>query len=253
MMAAVRERKSSAVFFMLVLLVVVACAFIGLRPPSAFGKSAIDWSQFTVCIDPGHASSADLTRVRSNPYSSATQIRETGGTSGHRSGAEYKVNMQVAKQLATMLRAKGVTVVMTKKKNSKRMSNRARAEVANKCKADLEIRIHCDSAGSSTRGFLTCVPGKAGYQKKSGRYKKSQKAGRYLHKRICKQLGARSRGVSVRKDLAGFNWCKRTSVLFEIGNMDNAHDDRLLAKKSYKKKVARAIADATLAWLKKSA
>lgn len=206
-----------------------------------------------VCIDPGHASSSDLTRVRVSPYSRLTQIRETGGTSGRKSGSEQAVNMYVAKRLAQDLRAKGVRVAMTKTKNSKKMSNRARAEVANKCKADLEVRIHCDSAGSRTHGFLTCVPGRAGYQGKKARYKKSQRAGRYLHKRICKSLGAKSRGVSTRTDLAGFNWCKRPTVLFEIGNMANAHDDRLLAKKSYKKKVARSIAKATLAWLRKGA
>ena len=212
------------------------------------------WSNFTVCIDPGHAESADLTRVRVNPYSTATQIRETGGAMGRRSGAENRVNMFIAKQIAKELRARGVNVVMTKTKNSTLKSNRARAEVANKCKADIEIRIHADSLDvSSIRGFLTCVPGKTGYQGRKGRYKVSQKAGRFMHKRICKELGVHDRGVAVRSDLAGFNWCKRPSVLFEVGVLSNPSDDALLAKKTYKKIIAHAIANATCAWLKKHA
>ena len=73
------------------------------------------WSNFTVCIDPGHAESADLTRVRVNPYSTATQIRETGGAMGRRSGAENRINMFIAKQIAMARAGKKLLVADSSK------------------------------------------------------------------------------------------------------------------------------------------
>lgn len=200
----------------------------------------------TVCIDAGHGDTVSTKSYSQNPYTDATGIVQPLGTSGSKSGNEYEVNLDVAKQLQTMLEAQGAKVVMVRTKNSVVISPKERAEIANDCDADLFVRLHCDSAGSSTRGFLTLLAGKSGYQKDDGVYKTSQKLGKLMHEQIVEELDAVDRGTVVRTDQGGFNWCKVPCVLFEMGNMDNTSDDALLAKDSYKTQLAQAIADATV-------
>ena len=198
----------------------------------------------TVCIDAGHSGHADSTPSSASPYSDETIATEPGGTEGDTSGSEYQVNLDVALLLGEKLEAEGFSVVQVRTDNSGTYSPKARAEVANECGADLFIRLHCDSAGSSASGFLTLVPGDAGYQGDEGRYEESQRIGRALHESIVAALGENDRGVVVREDQGGFNWCKVPCVLFEMGNMDNAHDDKLLATDAYKRRLADAMADA---------
>jgi N-acetylmuramoyl-L-alanine amidase len=129
---------------------------------------------------------------------------------------------------------------MVRAKNDVNIPNSKRAKFANRQKADLFIRLHCDAAGS-TRGFLTLTPKKNKWTKKF--YRRSMRAAKIIHKAVLKRTKARDRGVNKRGDLSGFNHAKVPSVLFEMGVMTNAKDDRLLASKKYQIKLAKGIAD----------
>ena len=206
-------------------------------------------SGYTVCIDAGHGDTVSTESYPNSPYSSETGIVQPVGTTGSLSGAEYEVNLEVALKLQKMLEKQGATVVMVRTSNDVIISPKERAEVANDCDADVFLRLHCDSAGSSANGFLTLIPAESGYQADDGLYKVSQKMGTAMHEQIVEELGANDRGTSVRSDQGGFNWCKVPCVLFEMANMANADDDALLATASYKKKLARAICNATVSYL----
>lgn len=94
------------------------------------------------------------------PGSSQRKAKVTGGASGCVTHLpEYKLNLQVAKKLQKELVNRGYKVIMVRTKNNVRMSNVQRAKVANKYKADAFIRIHANSAGSSSvKGALTIAP-----------------------------------------------------------------------------------------------
>jgi N-acetylmuramoyl-L-alanine amidase len=54
---------------------------------------------------------------------------------------------------------------------------------------------------------------------------------------------ARDRGIEKRGDLSGFNYAKVPCVLFEMGVMTNAKDDKLLVGGKYQKKLVAGMAD----------
>ena len=206
---------------------------------------------FTVCIDAGHGDTVSTKSYPNNPDEDESEdgIVQPLGTSGEESGNEYAVNLKVAKLLQKDLEDEGAEVVMVRTTNDVVISPKKRALIANDCDADLFIRLHCDSAGSSTRGFLTLLPANTGYQADGGLYKKSQTMGEQMHEQIVEELGCNDRGCTVRSDQGGFNWCKVPCVLFEMANMDNAKDDALLATESYQSELASAIAHATVNYL----
>ncbi len=208
-------------------------------------KETTPTAKKTICIDAGHSGHTDSTPSSASPYSDTTILTEPGGTEGDVSGPEYQICLDVALLLQTQLEAKGYNVVQVRTDNTGTYSPKDRALIANDCNANLFIRLHCDSAGSSAHGFYTLVPGDAGYQGDNELYSTSQRIGRAMHNIIVNELEENDRGVTVRDDQGGFNWCKVPAVLFEMANMDNSHDDALLATQSYRKKLAESIADAT--------
>src|SRR4051794_28339300 len=91
--------------------------------------SCLSFAQ-TVCIDPGHPS-------------------EVGqGTHGKKI-TEIQAAWKVAVLLQKELESSGIKVVMTKSKESQFVKNKDRAMTANKAKANLMVRLHCDSEAGS--------------------------------------------------------------------------------------------------------
>jgi N-acetylmuramoyl-L-alanine amidase len=66
----------------------------------------------------------------------------------------------VALRTRTLLQAAGANVVMTKTRENEPVTNKRRAEIANRANADLMVRLHCDSEGGS--GTATFYPDRAG-------------------------------------------------------------------------------------------
>lgn len=94
-----------------------------------------------VCIDPGHPS----------------EVGE--GTRGKKL-TEIRAAWQVGKRLEKLLIAAGHEVKLTKNSEREFVKNRKRAETANAFKADLLVRLHCDSEGGT--GFWTYFPDRQG-------------------------------------------------------------------------------------------
>jgi len=95
----------------------------------------------TICIDPGHPSENGV------------------GTKGKHI-TELKAAWLVGEKLAALLRKAGYTVIVTKKSEGQKLTNKARAEIGNRAHADLMLRLHCDAGTKS--GFATYYPGAQG-------------------------------------------------------------------------------------------
>lgn len=201
--------------------------------------------QKVIVIDAGHQTRAMSATEPIGPGSSQRKAKVTGGASGCVTHLpEYKLNLQVAKKLQKELVNCGYKVIMVRTKNNVRMSNVQRAKVANKYKADAFIRIHANSAGSSSvKGALTIAPASNNrYMTKANR-KASQKLSKKVLKAMCKTTGAKNRGVMYTNSMTGINWCKVPVTIVEMGFMSNPSEDRKMAKASYQKKIVKGIAD----------
>lgn len=94
-----------------------------------------------ICLDPGHPS-------------------ENGVGARGRKLTEVGVAWRVALQTKKQLNEAGASVILTKQSENEHVTNRRRAEIANKANADLMVRLHCDSEGKT--GTATFYPDRTG-------------------------------------------------------------------------------------------
>lgn len=222
-----------------------AVLLLSLCATGAAKTAQAEEKQKVIVIDAGHQTRAMSATEPIGPGSSQRKAKVTGGASGCVTHLpEYKLNLQVAKKLKKELVKRGYKVIMVRTKNNVRMSNVQRAKVANKYKADAFIRIHANSAGSSSvKGALTIAPASNNrYMTKANR-KASQKLSKKVLKAMCKTTGAKNRGVMYTNSMTGINWCKVPVTIVEMGFMSNPSEDRKMAKASYQKKIVKGIAD----------
>ena len=182
-----------------------------------------------VVIDPGHASSSNHEKEKVSPDSEVMKIKDGGGAEGIVTKTpEYKIAMSVSLKLKEMLEQNGIEVIMTKTSNEVSLGNIERAEVGNSNNADIEIRIHCDSAeNQNAKGASMLVPAKCGYAASISD--------------TSSTVGMNNRGVIERKDLTGFNWSKVPVVLIEMGFLSNPEEDKLLNDDNYQNKLAQGM------------
>ena len=221
----------------------VAAGATGEAAPAAPAPSAGRLSGRVVCIDPGHAASADLGSEPIGPGASETKVRDPGGTSGVASGTpEHVITLAIAIQLKQMLEARGATVVMTREAATYDGGNRERAQVANRAGADLFIRIHCDgSTNPSFRGVSTLYPAAiTGWT--DDILPGSRDAATSVQAALVTATGAPDNGTVARSDITGFNWADVPAILVEAGFLTNPEEDALLNSPQYQAQVAAGLA-----------
>ena len=200
--------------------------------------------QFVVCIDPGHQAKGDPKGEPIAPGSGSKKARVASGTAGvGTKKPEYAVNMEAALILKQLLQEKGYEVVMTRESNDVNVSNVERAVIANEAKADMTIRLHCDSIANSGKcGAVLIVPSKTG-KYTAGIYPASYKYAECL-KKCLGEKGVKVNGIFERSDMTGFNWSKVPVIIFEMGFMSNWSEDRMLSDKNYQTKLMTAVVEA---------
>lgn len=196
-----------------------------------------------IAIDAGHQARGNFAMEPVGPGSSTRKAKVAGGATGVASHVpEYKLTLAVSKKLQKELKARGYKVYMIRTKNNVNISNKKRAQLANKSGADIYIRIHADSSNSRA------VTGASGlYPSKANRYvsklsAKSKKLSSCLLKSYCKKTKIRNRGLVARDDLTGTNWSKIPVSLIEMGFLSNPSEDRKMQKSNFQTKMAKGIA-----------
>ena len=228
---------------------VMALALLGTQLMGNFAEAA---GQKVIAIDAGHQLRGNSSTEPDGPGSSTKKAKVSSGTSGCATKIpEYKLNLKVAKKLKKELAGRGYKVVMIRAKNNVNISNVQRAKIANKAGADAFVRIHANSAGSSSAsGALTIAP----TNKNPYMSKKVRKASRKLSKKVlqafCSATGAGNRGILYTDTMTGINWCTVPVTIIEMGFMSNASEDKKMATAAYQNKMVQGIANGIDSYLK---
>lgn len=214
----------------------------------AAGKSR---SVKKIAIDAGHQARGDSSTEPIGPGASTRKAKVAGGATGISTKTpEYKLTLKVAKKLRKELLSRGYEVVMIRTSNDVNISNKERAQIANRSGADICIRIHADgSPSSSVRGASVLYPSSRNpYVGKLS--KSSQRLSSCLIKNYCRATKFRNRGLSQRDDLTGTNWSTIPVSLIEMGFLSNPTEDRMMQKAGFQRKMAKGIADGVDAYFR---
>ncbi|MBC7294355.1 MAG: N-acetylmuramoyl-L-alanine amidase, partial [Thermoleophilia bacterium] len=113
-----------------------------------------------VVIDPGHQAHGDPSLEPIGPGSTQMKAKVSGGTAGVATGIpESKLVLAVSLKLRDALKTQGIKVVMTRTTQDVNLSNIPRAEIANKARATLFVRIHADGSDNpQVRGIRVLYP-----------------------------------------------------------------------------------------------
>lgn len=191
-----------------------------------------------VCIDPGHPS-------------------ETSSGASANGLSENRLNWQVALSLQKRLKAIGVRTVLTKSRENQMVTNRQRAEIANRAGAALFLRLHCDEGGG--RGFTWYYPDREGRkQGVTGPPREVQIASReaayILNESMTPILRGHLKSNPIRTDadtyiggrqggvLTGSIFSRVPTALLEMCFINQRGDARFIASPAGREKMAQAIA-----------
>ena len=195
-----------------------------------------------IVIDAGHQRYGNSDREPIGPGASETKAKVTTGATGVSTGAlESNINLEVAFKLQDKLTAAGYTVIMVRTSQDVNLSNAQRAEIANENNAAAFIRLHCNSADSSSAtGTLTMAPS-ASNPYCSEIADASQSLSKSVVNNICQQTGSKNRGVTITDAMSGINWCQVPVTIVEMGFLSNVDEEQKLIDSSYQDKIAEGI------------
>ena len=185
---------------------------VGLILPLFAGQNLAAAESFrTVVLDPGH-----------------------GGRDGgayHYGVKEKDANLDVAKRVERLLRARGISVVMTRRTDTY-VSLESRAAIANRYRSAIFVSIHFN--GSTNRS----AQGVESYYYST----KGKSLASSLHRYIAARSGTKNRGLK-RRPYAVLTKTRCTAALVECGFLSNHWECKRCASSSYRETMARAIAD----------
>lgn len=197
-----------------------------------------------IVIDAGHQKyqNSDLEPI--GPGASESKMKVSSGTEGVVTGTpEYVVNLQVSKKLKKLLMDKGYEVIMIREEHDVDISNRERAEIANEAKADVFLRIHCNSSeSSSTKGALALCPDDENPYCSDDVIRDSLQLSEIVLESLCQETGAKQLSMIRTSTMSGINWCEVPVSIVEMGFMSNEEEDRKLNDEEYQNKLAKGIA-----------
>lgn len=197
-----------------------------------------------IVIDAGHQAHGNNEQEPIGPGASETKAKVTTGATGISTGKlESEINLEVALKLQKKLQEANYQVIMIRTSQDVNLSNSERAKIANDNNADAFIRLHCNSADtSSASGTLTMAPSLNNpycNQIASSSYNLSKK----VVDKICNRTGSKNRGVMISDTMSGINWCKVPVTIIEMGFLSNPQEDMLLNDSIYQDKIVDGIVE----------
>ncbi len=197
-----------------------------------------------VVIDAGHQSRQMRDTEPNGPGSSERKAKVSSGTEGVSTGnEEYRINLQVALLLRDELLSRGYSVLMSRETNDVELSNVERAQLANEAGADAMVRIHCNSADSSSvRGALgICQTEDNPYCGEI--YDECLRLTEAVLEGHCHSTGADNTGIWETDTMTGTNWCQVPNTILEMGYMSNPDEDEWMGTQEFQQAAAEGIAD----------
>ncbi len=215
-----------------------------------------------VVLDPGHnggnASAPDEIN-RPVPAGGFTKPCNTTGTATGGGYPEHAFTFDVAVRTAELLRADGVTVVLTRTDDAGvGPCVNVRAALANDAEADLAVSIHADGAAAGARGFHVIEPVLAPDRGNAGILAASRDAASDLRASFGAVTGEAPAtypgglvepGLTRRDDLAGLNLARVPAVFIECANMRDPQDASAVTDPAWRQRAAQGIADGVLRFL----
>jgi len=227
------------------LLLLVGLALLPSRRCLAAHTVASPGAGAVICVDPGHPSEVNSARTVQHGVT------------------ELAMNWQVAQRLAPLLRQRGFTVVLTKGAMDEYVTNKQRAQIANRAHASLLLRLHCDTGAG--RGITLYAPDGAGHQGSArgpspAVIAESQRAAHTLHDGMLATLGNSLHNNGIKSDrataigrrqgaLTGSIYSKVPVVTVEMVYLSNASDARFIAGAVGQQQLAEALAAGVEAYL----
>ncbi len=199
-----------------------------------------------IVIDAGHQLNANSETEPNGPGSEIMKAQCTQGATGVSTGTpEHELNLAVALLLRDELYERGYSVVMIRETASVDISNKARAEIANKYKAAAYIRIHANSFDDpEAQGALTmCQSENNPYPDCAARYAESYLLSQTVLDAYCDATSRQKRAITETDTMTGINWAAVPSTIVEMGFMSNASEDKIMANAWFRRQAAEGIAD----------
>ncbi len=236
------NRNLFSVFTILLITALLLAVFS--HPIAKAAESKTPPGKIMVAIDAGHQSRGNYNTEPIGPGAKVMKTKVSSGTQGtYTKIPEYKLTLVIAKKVRDELIDRGYEVYMLRDKNKVNLSNKERAELANKSGADIFIRIHADgSTDPEVHGTSTLYPSKDNPYV-SELSKDSQALAEAIVDAMCHSTGAKNRKTIARDDMSGINWSKLPVTIIEMGYMTNKKEDRLMQNAKYQNKLVQGICD----------
>jgi N-acetylmuramoyl-L-alanine amidase len=212
----------------------------------------------TVVIDPGHNGGNSAHAAEINRLVNAVSLRKPCDTTGTETDAGYTesaFDLDVARRLATILRASGDRVVLTRSTDDGwGPCITQRAAIGNVNHADAAISIHADGGPAAGRGFHVIEPGLIRMHTERI-VEPSKRLGLDVRDAYRAATGLPYAtylgrdGIDVRTDLGGLNLSRVPKVFVECGNMRNSLDAALLSDGAFRQRIATGLAAGIEAFL----
>ncbi len=198
------------------------------------GKSDSPNRNRIVVIDAGHQRGGNSEQEAEGPGSYTLNTKVTAGATGTTTGQfEYELNLDVALMLRNILIDRGYSVVMIRETNRVDISNKTRAQIANKYNeygTAIFIRIHANSwTDESMNGAMTiCQSAKNPYPTCVSHYEESRLLSELVLEAYCEATDFQKLPRREMDNKTGTNWSEVPTTIVEMGFLSNADDDRNL-------------------------
>jgi N-acetylmuramoyl-L-alanine amidase len=221
--------------------------------PAPAPAPALPLAGRTITVDPGHNGgnfSHPQAIARLVPDGNGEKECDTTGTAAPDGYRETDFNWSVAMRLRAILRAAGARVVMTRTGNSGvGPCVNERAAIGNRAHSDAAISIHADGGPPGGSGFAVLVPAPIPSGADRAIIAPSRRLGRDVRAALLSSGLHTSTydgrdGIAPRTDLGGLNLSRVPKVFVEVANMQNRADEAPMEQRSYRERVAYALADA---------